>query len=83
MTLENRTIHVAAERVRGDAALRAARELLALGLFSDAVSRAYYAALHFAVAFTEAGAREEVDVAVAFCERARRYLDSHGFGEKA
>jgi uncharacterized protein (UPF0332 family) len=133
VTIENRSVHVRAERTRGEAALRAARELFALGLLNDAVSRAYYAALHFAVAllltegveprshggvgamlglhfvvpgklppesakelsrleqfrgeadynrffmFTAEGAREEVDVAISFCERARRFLDEHGW----
>lgn len=50
MTGENRRIHVAAELVRGEQALRAARELMRLGLLNDAVSRAYYAAQHHAVA---------------------------------
>ncbi|OGV78228.1 MAG: hypothetical protein A3K19_04735 [Lentisphaerae bacterium RIFOXYB12_FULL_65_16] len=35
---------------RGDEALRAARVLLEAGLFNDAVSRAYYAAFHWASA---------------------------------
>ncbi len=46
MSPENRRVHVAAEVTRRDDALRAARELHKLGLFHDAVSRAYYAALH-------------------------------------
>jgi uncharacterized protein (UPF0332 family) len=50
VTVENRRVHVAAELSRGEEALRAARELLKLGLLNDAVSRAYYAALHFALA---------------------------------
>lgn len=50
MTVENRRVHVAAEVARAEEALRAARELLKLGLLNDAVSRAYYAALHFALA---------------------------------
>jgi uncharacterized protein len=50
MTIENRRQHVAAELQRGRDSLRAARELWRLGLTSDAVSRAYYAALHFALA---------------------------------
>jgi uncharacterized protein (UPF0332 family) len=45
---ENATAHVRAEVLRGDEALRAARELLGIGLLHDAVSRAYYAALHVA-----------------------------------
>jgi uncharacterized protein (UPF0332 family) len=50
VTVENRRVHVAAEVSRGEEALRAARALLKLGLLNDAVSRAYYAALHFALA---------------------------------
>jgi uncharacterized protein (UPF0332 family) len=50
LTLENRKVHVAAELTRGQAALRAAQELWRLGLYHDAVSRAYYAALHFTLA---------------------------------
>lgn len=47
MTDDERRAHVDAERARGEQALRAAHELLRLGLLHDAVSRAYYAALHF------------------------------------
>ena len=50
MTRDNARVHIAAEVVLGDQALRAAHELLRLGLLHDAVSRAYYAALHFAQA---------------------------------
>lgn len=50
MTLEHQRRHIAAELERGKSALRAAQELHKLGLCSDAVSRAYYAALHYAVA---------------------------------
>jgi len=45
---ENARVHVAAELDRADQALRAAQELLRIGLSNDAVSRAYYAALHVA-----------------------------------
>jgi len=45
---ENTAVHVKAELARGDDALRAAHELLKLGLLHDAVSRAYYAAFHVA-----------------------------------
>jgi uncharacterized protein (UPF0332 family) len=45
---ENARVHVRAEIVRADESLRAAHELLKLGLVNDAVSRAYYAALHVA-----------------------------------
>lgn len=50
MTVEHQRRHIAAEVERAKNALRAAQELHKLGLFSDAVSRAYYAALHYAVA---------------------------------
>jgi uncharacterized protein (UPF0332 family) len=50
MTDQNRRVHVGAEVSRGEEALEAARKLLELGLLNDAVSRAYYAALHFALA---------------------------------
>jgi uncharacterized protein (UPF0332 family) len=50
VTSENRRVHVEAEFARGRAALRAAETLLAAGLLNDAVSRAYYAALHHALA---------------------------------
>jgi uncharacterized protein (UPF0332 family) len=45
---ENASAHVRAEGIRGDEALRAARELLRIGLLNDAVRPAYYAALHMA-----------------------------------
>ncbi len=50
MTLEHQRRHIEAELERAKNALRAAQELHKLGLYSDAVSRAYYAALHYAVA---------------------------------
>jgi hypothetical protein len=50
LTDPNRRAHVAAELRRSEEALRAARSLLDLGLYADAVSRAYYAALHAAQA---------------------------------
>lgn len=46
MTDENRKRNVADELGRADQALRAARALLDLDLHADAVSRAYYGALH-------------------------------------
>ena len=48
MTEENRLANARAEASLGDDALRAADALLALGLHNDAVSRAYYAAFHYA-----------------------------------
>ncbi len=48
MTDENARTNVAAEVARGQEALRAAEALLALALFHDALSRAYYAASHYA-----------------------------------
>lgn len=50
MTDENRRVQVAAEVVRAEEAHRATHELLRLGLLNDAVSRAYYSALHYAMA---------------------------------
>jgi uncharacterized protein (UPF0332 family) len=50
VTSENRRVHIEAELARGRDALRAAEALLAAGLLNDAVSRAYYAALHHALA---------------------------------
>jgi uncharacterized protein (UPF0332 family) len=43
-------VHVAQEVEKGTNSLRAGEELLALGLFDDAVTRFYYAAFHFASA---------------------------------
>ena len=48
MTRENRLDNARAEALLGDDALRAADALVALGLTNDAVSRAYYAAFHYA-----------------------------------
>lgn len=48
MTGENREENARREGLLGDDALRAARALLDLGLPNDAVSRAYYAAFHYA-----------------------------------
>ena len=48
MNAENRSENAAREAALGDDALRAAEALLTLGLFNDAVSRAYYAAFHHA-----------------------------------
>ncbi|MBN1774144.1 MAG: HEPN domain-containing protein [Deltaproteobacteria bacterium] len=48
MTEDNRRENARAEAALGDDALRAAEQLLALGLPNDAVSRAYYAAFHYA-----------------------------------
>ncbi len=50
MTNENRKAHVDAEVERARECLRAAEALLSLRLWSDCVSRAYYAALHYAMA---------------------------------
>ena len=46
MTQTNENANAREEMAKGDEALRAAEELLRLGLFNDAVSRAYYAAFH-------------------------------------
>jgi hypothetical protein len=48
MTGTNRVANARAEAALGDDALQAATALLQLGLHNDAVSRAYYAAFHYA-----------------------------------
>lgn len=48
MTEENRRHNARLEAARGDDALRAAEQLLAIELPNDAISRAYYAAFHYA-----------------------------------
>ena len=48
MTHENERTNAREEMSRGDQALQAARELMRLGLYNDAVSRAYYGAYHWA-----------------------------------
>jgi len=48
MTGANRAANARAEAALGDDALQAATALFALGLHNDAVSRAYYAAFHYA-----------------------------------
>ena len=48
MTEANRLANARSEAARGDDALRAASALVELGLHNDAVSRAYYAAFHYA-----------------------------------
>ena len=48
MTGENGTLNAGDETRRGDEALEAARHLLRGGFYNDAVSRAYYAAYHWA-----------------------------------
>jgi uncharacterized protein (UPF0332 family) len=55
VTSENGVLNAREESRRGDEALRAAEELLRLGLHNDAISRAYYAAYHWAraVLFTQ------------------------------
>ena len=50
MTPDNRHANVAEEMARGHETFRAAEALFKLGLFNDAVSRAYYAAYHWAKA---------------------------------
>lgn len=47
MTDENKRRNIADEVARAEEALRAADALLGLGLFSDSISRSYYAVLHF------------------------------------
>lgn len=46
MTNESRKRNIADEVVRAGQALESARALLALGLYNDALSRAYYAVFH-------------------------------------
>lgn len=48
MNESNRADNAAREAALGDDALRAAEALVGLGLNNDAVSRAYYAAFHYA-----------------------------------
>ncbi len=48
MTADNRTANALDEMARGTEALSAADELLRLELYNDAISRAYYAAYHWA-----------------------------------
>ena len=48
MTEANRLENARAEAVLGDDALKAAEALLDLDLHNDAISRAYYAAFHYA-----------------------------------
>jgi uncharacterized protein (UPF0332 family) len=48
VTAENAKKNIAIERERGDGSLRSAEVLLREGLYADAVSRAYYAAFHYA-----------------------------------
>lgn len=48
MTEQNRRENARAEAALGDDALRAAEALVAAGLPNDAISRAYYAAFHYA-----------------------------------
>jgi uncharacterized protein (UPF0332 family) len=48
VTEANRLTNARAEAALGDDALRAASALVALGLYNDASSRAYYAAFHYA-----------------------------------
>jgi hypothetical protein len=48
VTNDNKKKNIAAEVSRGDDSLRSARLLLNASLLADAVSRAYYAAFHYA-----------------------------------
>jgi uncharacterized protein (UPF0332 family) len=48
MTRANRLENARAEALLGDDSLRSAEALLGLGLHNDSVSRAYYAAFHYA-----------------------------------
>ena len=48
MTEDNKRANIAAEVKRGEESLESAQILLSAGKHSDAVSRAYYGAFHFA-----------------------------------
>ncbi len=48
MTGDSKKKNIAIERERGDGSLRSAEVLLRESLYADAVSRAYYAAFHYA-----------------------------------
>jgi uncharacterized protein (UPF0332 family) len=48
LTNENRRANASSEIVRGEDALEAAEILLSSGKLADAISRAYYAAFHYA-----------------------------------
>jgi len=50
MTKDHRKARIAAEADKGNQALSAAKALLDLQLYNDAVARMYYAAFHFATA---------------------------------
>lgn len=58
MTARNKSENIAGEIALGDDALRAAEALEQLGLFNDAISRAYYAAFHYARALLLTEGRE-------------------------
>ena len=47
MTPHNMQLNARAEAARGDTSLKAAKVLLEHQLYSDAISRAYYAAYHW------------------------------------
>ena len=48
MTGDNKASNIREEVIRGEECLRAAEHLLEGGFFNDSVSRAYYAAFHWA-----------------------------------
>jgi uncharacterized protein (UPF0332 family) len=52
MTISRRIANPSEERQRGEETLRAGDELLRLGLYNDSVSRATYAAYHWAKSVT-------------------------------
>jgi uncharacterized protein (UPF0332 family) len=58
MTRDNKVRNIAAECKRGDDSLESAEILLAAGKHADAVSRAYYAAFHYARALLLTQAEE-------------------------
>jgi uncharacterized protein (UPF0332 family) len=58
MTRDNKLRNIAAESTRGDDSLESAELLLEAGKHADAVSRAYYAAFHYARALLLTQAEE-------------------------
>ena len=77
MTHDNRRRNIDAEVRRGDESLESAEILYAAGKLADAVSRAYYAAFHYAQALHAVGRREDARVAL------RKALDGPGtFAER-
>ena len=64
MTGPNREENTLAEMQRAEQTLLAAEALLGLGMWNDAVSRAYYVAFHAACALSSASASRRAPTAV-------------------